>query len=261
MPASTAVFCLDTALPDGSYTSESPTGAVSVAAASIAETASEVAVVGGVAGGAVAQLVQRFSLSSRTWTVQGQASARAYAASAYSPAQGILWLFGGLNSTGGVATTVLAVGPQPSWTATVAGCEPGYTGSPQCSVPVCRDNCWGVGRCIAPDLCECLHGFTGPLCSQQQCTTCGLGLLPLNQPIYWPRARAKALACIAGLTSTIRAILAALPGYPETCAQTFLAQSFPLNVTAVSRTAWDFRTGPASLLVTTTAQTLQLLKR
>ncbi len=77
---------------------------------------------------------------------------------------------------------------------------------------------------------------------------------------YWPRARAKALTCIDGLTATINQILALLPGYPETCAQPFLAQSFPLNVTAVSKQAWDFRVGPAQQLVAATAQTAVLLQ-
>ncbi len=257
--AAPAVHCLDTALPDGSYTVESPAGAVSVAGASVAEAGAEVAIVGGVAGGAVTQLVQRFALGSRGWTTQGQSSTRAHAAAAFSPASGILWLFGGVGTSGAVLSSVAALGPASAWAATLVGCEPGFSGAPQCTAPVCAHNCWGVGRCIAPDLCECSHGFTGALCSQQLCTTCGLGLLPLNQPIYWPRARAKALTCIDSLSATIRQILALLPGYPETCAETYVAQSFPLNVTAVSKVAWDFRIGPARELVAATAETAQLL--
>merc|ERR1711916_255083 len=185
---------------------------------------------GGVASGSVFGATQRLNKVSRIWSQQPAAAAgqRAYAAFSLDSRQGILWRFGGLSNDGvSLSTTVLASGPLPTWADTVVGCEGGYTGA-LCTEPVCRDNCWGVGRCIAPDLCECSYGFTGPLCSQQLCSTCGIGLIPLNQPIYWPRARDKALRCISTLRGLINSIKQQLPFYPETCAQNF-TQAFPFN--------------------------------
>jgi hypothetical protein len=261
LPTSTAqpsIFCLNTALPDNPYTIESPAGAVSVAGASLADAAGEAVVFGGAASGAVVQSVQVFNLASRTGSLRPTANVRVFAAGALS-SQGIMWQFGGINNINALSTFVLATGPSPTWAPVTVGCEAGYTG-PQCNVPVCRNNCWGVGRCIAPDLCECNYGFTGALCSTQLCTTCGIGLLPLNQPVYWPRAHQKADTCIDQLAATIQQILALLPSSPETCAQKSATTS-PLNLTSVSKSTWDFTQGPAKALVQATVQTLQLLKQ
>lgn len=234
---------------------------MSVAGASVATGgANEVALIGGVDTSAnVTTLVQRFNLVSRSWNSVAQMSqpARAYSAGDVNTPQQLLWRMGGLNPAGAMtATSVVAVGPSPSWIATLAGCEPGFTNPPLCNQPVCRRDCWGLGQCIAPDLCECAHGFTGPLCSQQLCTTCGVPLLPLNQPVYWPLARDKARRCIATLRKQIAAIKAQLPFYPATCSQTF-PQEFPFNLTAVSKAAWDFRLGGAKSLALTTKSTVE----
>ncbi len=252
------VSCLSTAAPDGAFTSESPSGAVSVVAATVADAGSSAVVFGGVSNSrSLQQSVQSFSLSLRTWSSTPTFNVRAYAAGARSFA-GLMWQFGGLD-TANQSTFVLASGPGPVWAPVTTGCEAGFSGS-QCQTPVCRNNCWGVGRCIAPDLCECFYGFSGALCSQQQCTTCGIGMLPLNQPVYWPRAHTKSDTCIDTLSNTIRQILALLPPSPETCAEKNTLAT-PLNLTAVSKAAWDFRIGASKSLVETTAQTLQLLKQ
>lgn len=256
-----SLYCLSTATPDGSWTTESATGATAVAGASAAAVTGEVAILGGIAAGVPFAQTQRWDRSSRLWTLQPAANdRRSYSAAGLNAPQAILWRFGGLATNGSamLATTVVAAGPPPTWMLTEAGCEAGYNGD-LCQTPVCRRDCWGVGRCIAPDLCECQHGFTGPLCAQQLCSTCNVGLLSLNQPIYWPLARGKAQRCLSTIQSQIRTIKALLPSYPATCGATY-SQSFPLNLTVVSKSAWDFRVGPATDLVTTTAATLAALQ-
>ena len=45
-------------------------------------------------------------------------------------------------------------------------CRPGYSG-PQCQQPVCRNPCQHAGRCIGPNRCACVYGYTGRNCEVQ----------------------------------------------------------------------------------------------
>ncbi|XP_051233533.1 fibrillin-2b isoform X1 [Dicentrarchus labrax] len=44
-------------------------------------------------------------------------------------------------------------------------CPKGYTGS-HCGQPVCENGCQNGGRCIGPNRCACVYGFTGPQCER-----------------------------------------------------------------------------------------------
>ncbi|XP_067253271.1 fibrillin-2 [Chanodichthys erythropterus] len=44
-------------------------------------------------------------------------------------------------------------------------CLKGYTGS-FCGQPVCEKTCQNGGRCIGPNRCACVYGFTGPQCER-----------------------------------------------------------------------------------------------
>ncbi|XP_069006644.1 fibrillin-2b isoform X2 [Embiotoca jacksoni] len=44
-------------------------------------------------------------------------------------------------------------------------CPKGYTGN-HCGQPVCENGCQNGGRCIGPNRCACVYGFTGPQCER-----------------------------------------------------------------------------------------------
>ncbi|XP_043916738.1 fibrillin-2 [Protopterus annectens] len=44
-------------------------------------------------------------------------------------------------------------------------CQKGYTGT-HCGQPVCEHGCQNGGRCIGPNRCACVYGFTGSLCER-----------------------------------------------------------------------------------------------
>ncbi|XP_042178990.1 fibrillin-2b isoform X2 [Oncorhynchus tshawytscha] len=44
-------------------------------------------------------------------------------------------------------------------------CQKGYTGN-HCGQPVCENGCQNGGRCIGPNRCACVYGFTGPQCER-----------------------------------------------------------------------------------------------
>uniref|UniRef100_A0A8D0L9R6 Fibrillin 2 n=1 Tax=Sphenodon punctatus TaxID=8508 RepID=A0A8D0L9R6_SPHPU len=44
-------------------------------------------------------------------------------------------------------------------------CQKGYVGS-YCGQPVCENGCQNGGRCIGPNRCACVYGFTGPQCER-----------------------------------------------------------------------------------------------
>uniref|UniRef100_A0AAY5EYQ0 Fibrillin 2b n=1 Tax=Electrophorus electricus TaxID=8005 RepID=A0AAY5EYQ0_ELEEL len=44
-------------------------------------------------------------------------------------------------------------------------CQKGYTGG-HCGQPVCESGCQNGGRCIGPNRCACVYGFTGPQCER-----------------------------------------------------------------------------------------------
>ncbi|XP_075908807.1 fibrillin-2-like [Petromyzon marinus] len=44
-------------------------------------------------------------------------------------------------------------------------CQNGYTGS-HCGQPVCKNGCQNGGRCVGPNRCACVYGFTGPQCER-----------------------------------------------------------------------------------------------
>ncbi|KAG5834129.1 hypothetical protein ANANG_G00258100 [Anguilla anguilla] len=47
-------------------------------------------------------------------------------------------------------------------------CPKGYVGT-YCGQPVCESGCQNGGRCIGPNRCACVYGFTGPQC-ERVCT-------------------------------------------------------------------------------------------
>uniref|UniRef100_A0A8C3JSM0 Fibrillin-2 n=1 Tax=Calidris pygmaea TaxID=425635 RepID=A0A8C3JSM0_9CHAR len=44
-------------------------------------------------------------------------------------------------------------------------CQKGYVGA-YCGQPVCENGCQNGGRCIGPNRCACVYGFTGPQCER-----------------------------------------------------------------------------------------------
>uniref|UniRef100_A0A4W3HSE0 Fibrillin-2 n=1 Tax=Callorhinchus milii TaxID=7868 RepID=A0A4W3HSE0_CALMI len=44
-------------------------------------------------------------------------------------------------------------------------CQKGYIGT-HCGQPVCENGCQNGGRCIGPNRCACVYGFTGPQCER-----------------------------------------------------------------------------------------------
>uniref|UniRef100_A0A8L0DTR9 Fibrillin 2 n=1 Tax=Oncorhynchus mykiss TaxID=8022 RepID=A0A8L0DTR9_ONCMY len=44
-------------------------------------------------------------------------------------------------------------------------CQKGFSGS-YCGQPVCDSKCQNGGRCIGPNRCACVYGFTGPQCER-----------------------------------------------------------------------------------------------
>ncbi|XP_063820322.1 fibrillin-2 [Pseudophryne corroboree] len=44
-------------------------------------------------------------------------------------------------------------------------CHKGYIGA-HCGQPVCENGCQNGGRCIGPNRCACVYGFTGPQCER-----------------------------------------------------------------------------------------------
>uniref|UniRef100_A0A3P9MQM8 Fibrillin 2b n=1 Tax=Oryzias latipes TaxID=8090 RepID=A0A3P9MQM8_ORYLA len=44
-------------------------------------------------------------------------------------------------------------------------CPKGYSGG-HCGQPVCENGCQNGGRCIGPNRCACVYGFTGPQCER-----------------------------------------------------------------------------------------------
>uniref|UniRef100_A0A8C9F356 EGF-like domain-containing protein n=1 Tax=Pavo cristatus TaxID=9049 RepID=A0A8C9F356_PAVCR len=44
-------------------------------------------------------------------------------------------------------------------------CQKGYVGV-YCGQPVCEKGCQNGGRCIGPNRCACVYGFTGPQCER-----------------------------------------------------------------------------------------------
>ncbi|NXL38984.1 FBN2 protein, partial [Glaucidium brasilianum] len=44
-------------------------------------------------------------------------------------------------------------------------CQKGYIGT-YCAQPVCENGCQNGGRCIGPNRCVCVYGFTGPQCER-----------------------------------------------------------------------------------------------
>ncbi|XP_068278145.1 fibrillin-2 isoform X1 [Nyctibius grandis] len=44
-------------------------------------------------------------------------------------------------------------------------CQKGYVGT-YCGQPICENGCQNGGRCIGPNRCACVYGFTGPQCER-----------------------------------------------------------------------------------------------
>ncbi len=42
-------------------------------------------------------------------------------------------------------------------------CRPGFAGD-YCQEPVCKEECKNGGRCIGPNRCACIYGYTGRYC-------------------------------------------------------------------------------------------------
>lgn len=223
----------------------------------VGSSAAGFTVVGGISAGALQGTLMSYSFASSTWT-STLASPIAYAAHVVANSFG--YLFGGLRNPLTNAqpfnTAVIAIGPVGVWNENRLTCEPGYSGT-TCSVAVCTHNCYGLGRCVGPDLCECMNGFTGAQCSQQLCAACNINYLDLNQAILWPRAKMHAAMCMNTLEQQILTIRSLLPKFPQLCGDPYTAGTFPLDLKQVSLTAWQFETQTSSPLADIAAQTAQ----
>uniref|UniRef100_A0A8C9EQH9 Fibrillin 3 n=1 Tax=Pavo cristatus TaxID=9049 RepID=A0A8C9EQH9_PAVCR len=58
-------------------------------------------------------------------------------------------------------------------------CQKGYTGT-YCGQPVCENSCQNGGRCIGPNRCACVYGFTGPQCERALPTGGKTGIHPCS---------------------------------------------------------------------------------
>jgi len=69
-------------------------------------------------------------------------------------------------------------------------CAPGYEGE-HCEKPICKNNCGGslIGKCIAPDTCQCFDGFFGDSCERHACSIqFNQDLVALNDILFYPKA-------------------------------------------------------------------------
>ncbi|KAL2100226.1 hypothetical protein ACEWY4_004620 [Coilia grayii] len=82
-------------------------------------------------------------------------------------------------------------------------CPKGYTGA-HCGQPVCEKQCQNGGRCIGPNRCACVYGFTGPQCERVDEHTHQFQVLPTACCL---RLAACCLLLLLGLVSA--------PGAPE----------------------------------------------
>ncbi|XP_041350978.1 protein kinase C-binding protein NELL2-like [Gigantopelta aegis] len=58
----------------------------------------------------------------------------------------------------------------------ICRCKEGYEGDGQTSCkPLCHGLCLNGGRCVAPNVCECRHGYIGPNC-ELDIDECALGI-------------------------------------------------------------------------------------
>ncbi|MGH0185790.1 UNVERIFIED_CONTAM: hypothetical protein FKN15_019322 [Acipenser sinensis] len=57
-------------------------------------------------------------------------------------------------------------------------CQKGYTGT-YCGQPVCENGCQNGGRCIGPNRCACVYGFTGPQCERGKINQWKALLIPM----------------------------------------------------------------------------------
>lgn len=257
------LYCLDVAANTWLSPRTSPTSVTPLAGSQVVgSSAAGFTLVGGLYAGSLQSTLRSYSFATSSWT-STLASPIAYAAHVVS--NGFGYLFGGVTSpitaTRPLNTAVMAIGPAGVWNEIRLTCEPGYTGT-TCSVPVCRDHCNGVGRCIAPDLCECTDGFTGALCTQQLCAGCNVNYLDLNQAILWPRAKSRAAMCMTTLERQILSIRSLLPRFPQLCGDAYMAGTYPLNLKEVSLSAWQFEntaSAPLARISSKTSEAVSLL--
>lgn len=258
--ASNAVYCFDVTTSTWTAARNAPpTIGTRVAPVLLESSVAGFAVMGGVAQDAsVGTRLFAYRYATDAWT-NTLASPVAYAAHAPATVAGAFaYIAGGIiGASGAWNTRVLAVGPAGVWTEQQLACEKGYAGA-TCAQPLCAQNCWGVGRCVAPDLCECLEGFTGALCTQQRCSECGINLVDLNQPVLWPRAKARAFQCMDALEALIAGVEASLPGFPAKCGQTY-QNNYPLSLKVSSKQAWFFNQDTARPLADIAAATAALV--
>lgn len=185
------------------------------------------------------------------------ASRVAYAASI--PTTPFGYYFGGLvTDTSLWGTWVIAIGPPGVWQEERVACEKGYTGV-NCEMPLCQHQCWNLGRCIAPDLCECLDGFTGPLCGEQRCTTCEVNLASINQQILWTRAQHRAFQCMSQIEALIAQIRSQLPPFSARCGQPYTNGDYPIPLRNTSRDSWNFEVYVSAPLAALSAATAEFL--
>lgn len=101
-----------------------------------------------------------------------------------------LYIYGGLGSSFNVSTGVFRISVNNPTYVTRPCCSPGYKGK-RCNIPVCSSNCGGplIGKCVAPETCECFNGFTGKNCEYHLCSeTFNQDLIALNDVLFYPKA-------------------------------------------------------------------------
>lgn len=255
------IYCLDVAANAWLAPRTAPGTVRTLAGTQVVGTsATGFTLVGGLSAGALQGTLMSYSFATSTWT-STLASPIAYAAHVVANSFG--YLFGGVRSAISNAqpfnTAVIAIGPAGVWSENRLTCEPGYSGT-TCSVPVCTHNCYGLGRCVAPDVCECMNGFTGSQCSQQLCSACNVNYLDLNQAILWPRAKMRAAMCMNTLEQQILKIRSLLPKFPQLCGDPYTPGTYPFNLKQVSLTAWQFETQTSSQLANIAKDTAQWLQ-
>jgi len=101
-----------------------------------------------------------------------------------------LQFFAGVNENYNISTGVHSLNLASGRYEFVPCCAPGYTGK-RCETPICSCGCGGenVGKCVAPDTCECYNGFFGEGCTQHVCDDkYGYNLVSLNSVVFYPTA-------------------------------------------------------------------------
>ena len=166
------------------------------------------------------------------------------------------FFFGGEFADFTISSGVYSVSLIDMSVSTFGGCcSPGYTGY-DCSNPICQTSCGGpnMGKCVAPNQCQCINGFTGPDCSVHPCqSSYGVDLFTLLPSVFYPAAAKNTQDKIKQLLQRFQFLQSNLRD-PEN-----RMLRVPYQVGA--QTTYNFNTGPLSQISNDVANQIKELTK